>query len=118
MPAVLTLMHEGQKGQERCALGGGESGCQRSRSCRAWSASGLQTAEVRLPQDSVDVVVRDTSSVTMETMLQGASRVFRLWADGVLGDAAILTVYARPGGGHYCSLWTADPITAVTAGRL
>lgn len=54
----------------------------------------------------------------METMLQGAGRVFRLWADRVLGDAAVLAVYARPGGGHYRSLWTADPIAAVTAGRL
>lgn len=48
MPVVSALMGEGEKGQERG---------QRSRSCRAWSTPGLQTAEVRLPQDSVDVVV-------------------------------------------------------------
>lgn len=54
----------------------------------------------------------------METMLQGAGRVIRLWAEGLLADAVVLAVYARPGGGHYCSLWTTDPITAVTAGRL
>lgn len=109
MPEAPALMGEGLKGQERG---------QRSRSCRAWTPSGLQTAEVRLPQDSVDVVVRDTSPVTMETVLQGAGRVFRLWAEGVLGDAVVLAVYAWPGRGHYCSLWTTDPITAVAAGRL
>lgn len=54
----------------------------------------------------------------METVLQGAGRDFGLWADGVLGPAAVLAVYAWSGGGHYCSLWTADPIAAVTAGRL
>lgn len=113
MPAVLTLMGEGQNGQEARS---GEG--RRSRSCRPWSSSGLQTAEVRLPQDSVDVVIWDTSSVTMETVLQGAGRDFGLWADGVLGPAAVLAVYAWSGGGHYCSLWTADPIAAVTAGRL
>lgn len=52
MPAVLTLMGEGQNGQEARS---GEGW--RSRSCRPWSSSGLQTAEVRLPQDSVDVVI-------------------------------------------------------------
>lgn len=54
----------------------------------------------------------------METLLQRAGRVFRLWAVGVLGDAVVLAVYAWPGGGHYCSLWTTDPVAAVTAGRL
>jgi len=73
---------------------------------------------VRLPQHSVDVVVRDTAAITMETMLQGATRVFRLWAEGALGDAVLLAVYAWPGGGHYRSLWTTDAITAVAAGRL
>ena len=73
---------------------------------------------MRLPQDSVDVVVGDTAAVAMETILQGASRVFRLWAGGVLGDAVVVAVYARPGTDHYCSLWTTDPITAVAAGRL
>lgn len=109
MPVAAALIGEGQKGQERD---------QRSRSCRAWTPSGLQTAEVRLPQDSVDVVVRGTAAVAMETMLQGATRVFRLWAEGVLGDAVVLAVYARPGGGHYCCLRTADPVTAIAAGRL
>lgn len=87
-------------------------------SCRAWTPSCLQTTEVRLPQHSVDVVIGDTAAVAMETMLQGASRVFRLRAEGVLGDAVVLAMYARPGAGHYCSLWTTDPITAVAAGRL
>ncbi len=73
---------------------------------------------MRLPQDSVDVVIGDTAAVSMETMLQGASRVFRLWAEGVLGDAVVLAVYAWPGGDHYCSLWTTDPVTAVAAGGL
>lgn len=93
----------------------GQERGQRSRSCRAWTPSGLQTAEVRLPQDSVDVVIGDTAAIAMETMLRGASRVFRLWAGGVLSGAVVLAVYARPGGGHYCSLWTTDPITAVAA---
>lgn len=48
MSVVPALMGEGEKGQK---------GGQRSRSCRAWTTPGLQTAEVRLPQDSVDVVV-------------------------------------------------------------
>lgn len=74
---------------------------------------------MRLPQDSVDVVVGDTAAaVAMETVLQGAGRVFGLWARGVQADAVVLAVYAWPGGDHYCSLWTTDPITAVTAGRL
>lgn len=30
----------------------------------------------------------------------------------------VLAVYARPGADHYCTFWTADSITAVTAGRL
>lgn len=92
----------------------------RLQSCRARAPSGLQTAEVRLPQDSVDVVVGDTAAaaVAMETVLQGAGRVFRLWARGVQADAVVLAVYARPGGDHYPSLWTTDPVTAVAAGRL
>lgn len=110
------------RGRHRASSDGrgatGQERGQRSRSCRAWTPSVLQTAEVRLPQDSVDVVIGDTAAVTMETMLQGASRVFRLWTDGALGDAVVLAVYARPGGGHYCSLRTADSIAAVTAGRL
>lgn len=73
---------------------------------------------MRLPQDSVDVVIRDIAAVAMETMLQGAGGVFRLWAERVLGDAVVLAVYAWPGANHYCSLWTTDPIAAVTAGRL
>lgn len=109
MSAVSALMVEGQKGQERG---------QRSWSCRAWTSSCLQTTKVRLPQDSVDVVIGDTAVVTMETMLQGACRFFGLWAEGVLGVAVVLAVYARPGEGHYCSLRTTDPITAVTARRL
>lgn len=96
-------------------MGGGG---QRSRSCRAWTPSCLQTTEVCFPQDSVDVVIGDTAAVAMETMLQRASRLFGLWAEGVLGDAVVLAVYAWPGADHYCSLWTTDPITAVAAGRL
>lgn len=107
--AKVSTDGRGTKGQERG---------HRSWSCRAWAPSGLQTAEVRLPQDSVDVVIGDTAAISMETVLQGAGRVFRLWAEGVLGDAVVLTVYARPGAGHYCSLWAADPVTAVAAGRL
>lgn len=88
----------------------------RSRSCWAWTLSGLQAAEVRLPQDSVDAVVGDTAAVAMETLLQGTTGVFWLRAEGALGDAAV--VNWRPGGGHYACLWTADPIAAVTTGRL
>lgn len=73
---------------------------------------------MRLPQDSVDVAIRDTAAIAMETVLQGATGVFRRWAEGALGDAVVLAVYARPGGGHQRSLWTADPIAAVAAGRL
>lgn len=75
---------------------------------------------MRLPQDSVDAVVRHTAAaaVAVETVLHGAGRVFRLWAEGVLSDAVVLAVYAWPGGDHYCSLWTTDPVTAVTTGRL
>lgn len=29
-----------------------------------------------------------------------------------------LAMYARSGADHYCTFWTADSITAVTAGRL
>lgn len=53
-------------------------------SCGAWTSSGLQAAEVSLPQHSVDVVVGDTAAVAMETMLQRAGRVFRLWAGRAL----------------------------------
>lgn len=74
---------------------------------------------MRLPQDSVDVVIGDAAAaVAMETMLQGASRVFRLWAERVLCGVVVLAVYARPGADHYCSLRTTDPVTAVIAGRL
>ena len=99
----------GAKGQERG---------QRSWSCRARTSSCLQTTEVRLPQDSIDVVIGETAAVAMETVLQGNSGVFRLWAGGGLGDAVVLAVYAWPGGNHYCCLWTTDPVTAVAAGRL
>lgn len=87
-------------------------------SCRARAPSSLQTAEVRLPQDSVDVVIGDTAAIAMETMLQRAGRVFRLWAERVLRDAVVLAVCAWTCAGHYCSVWTADPIAAVIAGRL
>lgn len=73
---------------------------------------------MRLPQDSVDVVVGDTAVVAMETVLRGASRVFRLRAEGGRGAAVVLAVYARPGGGHHHSLRAADPVAAVAAGRL
>lgn len=110
-PPISSISTDGRgtKGQERG---------QKSWSCRAWTPSCLQTTEVRLPQDSVDVVIGDIAVVAMETMLQGASRFFRLWAEGVLADAVVLAVYAGPGEGHYCSLGTTDPITAVAAGRL
>lgn len=81
-------------------------------------APGLQTTEVCLPQDSVDVVVGDTAPVTMETMLRSTHRVFRLRAQGMLGDAVALAMYAGPGTDNYCSFWTTDPVTAVAAGRL
>lgn len=54
----------------------------------------------------------------MVTVLQGASRVFGFWAGGALGNVVVLAMYAGSGGNHYCSLWTADPIAAVAAGRL
>lgn len=59
MPVVPGLMGEGHQGQERG---------QRSMSCRARSTPGLQTAEVCLPQDSVDMVVGDVAAVAMETL--------------------------------------------------
>jgi len=68
---------------------------------------------VRLSQDSVDEVITVTSPVAMETVPEGAGRVFRLWA-----GAVALAMYARPGAGLYCSFWTTGPITAVAAGRL
>lgn len=64
------------------------------------------------------MVVGDTAAVAMETALQGATGVFGLWAGGALGDAVVLAVYAWPGGSHQRSLWTADPVAAVAAGRL
>lgn len=76
-------------------------------------SSGLQAAEVRLPQDSVDADVRATLPVTMETVLHGAGRVFLRCA-----GAGFLAVYAWPGAGLQRSLWTADSITAVTVGTL
>lgn len=60
MPVMSALMVVGQSSQERS---------QESRSCRARVPSALQTAEVRLPQDSVDVVVRGAAAVAMETVL-------------------------------------------------
>lgn len=73
---------------------------------------------MRLPQDSVDGVVGKSIAVTMETLLQGAGRVVRIWAEGGLGDAVVLAVYAWSAGDHQWPPWTADAITAVTAGRL
>ncbi|KAF3853389.1 hypothetical protein F7725_014077 [Dissostichus mawsoni] len=52
--------------------------------------SSQPAAEVRLPQDSVDAVVGDTAAVAMETLLQGATGVFWLRAEGALGDAAVV----------------------------
>lgn len=89
-----------------------------SLSCGAWSPSGLQTAEVRLPQDFINVVIGDTAAVAMETMLCGAGRVFRIWAEGVQGNAVVLAVHTWTAVGSYHPLWTTDPITTVTAGRL
>lgn len=59
MLVMSALMVEGQSGQERS---------KESRSCRAPVPSALQTAEVRLPQDSIDVVVRGAAAVAMETV--------------------------------------------------
>lgn len=73
---------------------------------------------MRLPQDSVNVVVGDTAAVAMETMLRRAGGVFRIWAEGVQGDAVVLAVHTWTGVGHYSTLWTTDPVAAVTTGRL
>lgn len=67
-------------------------------SCGARTSSGLQTAEVCLPQHSVDIVVGDTAAaVAMETMLQRAGRVFRLWAGRALCEAVALGMRAWAG---------------------
>lgn len=87
-------------------------------SCGAWTSSGLQTAEVCLPQHSVDVVVGDTAAVAMETMLQRAGRVFRLWAGRALREAVALGVRARAGPDQQRSFGIADAITAIVAGGL
>lgn len=87
-------------------------------SCGAWTSSGLQTAEVSLSQHSVDVVVGDTAAVAMETMLQRAGRVFRLWAGRALREAVALGVRARAGPNQQRSFGIADSVTAVVAGRL
>lgn len=50
---------------------------------RAWTSSGLEAAEVRLPQNSVDIVVGGALPVAMETVLQGAGTVFTLWSCAV-----------------------------------
>lgn len=39
-------------------------------------------------------------------------------SERITGDAAVLAMYAGSGTDHYGAFWTADPITAVTAGRL
>lgn len=70
--------------------GGGRSSWSRW----ARSTSGLQTAEVRLPQDSVDVVVGDTAAIAMETLQWGAGRIFRLGTEGVVGNVCVLAVCA------------------------
>lgn len=73
---------------------------------------------MRFPQDSVDTVIGEVAAVTMETILQRAGRVFKLTRQRVAGDAAVLAMYAGSGADHYGARRTADPITAVTAGRL
>lgn len=98
------------------ALMGKEMG-PRSLSCQALMSSLLQTTEMCFLQDSVDVVIGETA-VTMETILWGARSDFRLRCEETLGDAIVLAMCAWPGAGHNCSFWAADPITAVTAGRL
>lgn len=92
-----------------------------SESCRASSSSRLQTAEVRLPQDSVNVVVGGAAAVVaVETVLHGAGRDFGVRTWGVVVDDAVtvLAVDAGSGGDQCTGLWAADAITAVTAGRL
>lgn len=87
-------------------------------SCQTSTSSHLQTAKVCFPQDSVDTVIGETTAVTMETILWRAGTVFRLKSERITGDAMVLAVYAGSGADHYCTFWTADSITAVTAGRL
>lgn len=54
----------------------------------------------------------------METMLQRAGRVFRLWAGRALWEAVVLGMWARAGPEQWCCFWIADDITAITAWRL
>lgn len=68
---------------------------------------------MRLPQDSVDVVVGGALPVAMETALPGAARVFTLRSAAVL-----LVARARPGAGLSCPFWTAGSVAAVAAGGL
>lgn len=83
------------------------------------TSTGSQTAKVRFPQDSVDTVIRESAGVTMETILRRAGTVFRLASESIAGgDAAVLAVDAGSGADHDGAFRTADPITAVTAGRL
>lgn len=121
-PNLITWhVHEGPQCQKSwlwCVINHQSGVGSEDMSCWAWTSPGLQAAEVCLPQDSVDVVVRDTAAITMETMLQRAGRVFRLRAKRVLWDAVGLAMWAWARAGHYCSLRNADPITAIIAGRL
>lgn len=77
----------------------------------------MKTAEVRLPQHSVDVVIRAAAAAAV-TMVTALSRVLRLGAEGGRADAAALAVNAWPGRGHHGSFWTASAVAAVVAGRL
>lgn len=100
---------QGAKGKEICLT---------PLSCQTSTSSHLQTAKVCFPQDSVDTVIGEIAAVTMETILCRAGTVFRLTSERITGDAAILAMYAGSGTDHYGAFWTADPITAVAAGRL
>lgn len=96
----------------------GKERCLRPLSCQTTTSSHLQTTKMCFPQDSIDTVIGLTAAVTMETIQWGAGTVFRLTSERIAGAAMVLAMYARSGADHYCAFWTADSITAVTAGRL
>lgn len=96
-PNFTWYFHEGAQSQNTWHWNRPSADSSDVLSCGAWTSSGLQTAEVCLPQHSVDVVVGDTAAVAMETMLQRAGRVFRLWARRALWEAVALVMWARTG---------------------
>lgn len=81
------------------------------RSRRSWLTSGLQTAEVGLPQDTVDVVIGGVVAIKTQ---RGNGRVFWQGSEETLGRAVLRICAAS----SRCPLRTTDTTTAVTTGRL